>query len=88
VNNHISFATAAPAGVTPVVPTGSPLDSSILAEQLTYLLQHAQDCQGACPECARLERIAHVLLEPFHSAAYPVERSDSRAKCPAGFLEV
>jgi hypothetical protein len=38
----------------------------VMMEQLEFLLLHSrQGRHGACPECARLDRIGSVLLAPF-----------------------
>jgi len=44
----------------------------VLREQFGYLLEHAKICRSYCRECARLRRIAEILMEPFHSEQHSV----------------
>ena len=39
--------------------------AAILAEQLAYLLDHADFCPEECPQCERLRAVEEALLLPF-----------------------
>ena len=43
---------------------------AILAEQLSYLLNHAGSCPERCPDCARLRSVEEILLRPFRVKVY------------------
>jgi hypothetical protein len=47
--------------------TASPED--VMFEQLEWLLDHADEetCAPDCRDCARLEQVQRLLLEPFYS---------------------
>ncbi len=47
--------------------------ASILDEQLLYLMNHGP-CVAGCPECARLQRVAEILTEPFRTEQYTSPR--------------
>ena len=46
--------------------------AQVLREQFGYLLEHAKICRSHCRDCARLHRIAEILMEPFHSEQHRV----------------
>ena len=43
---------------------------AILAEQLAYLLDHADFCPEGCPDCARLRIVEEALLLPFREQEF------------------
>jgi hypothetical protein len=50
-------------------------EEDVMFDQLEWLLDHsAEPCAPGCPDCARLESVKRLLLEPFDLPAYPAPR--------------
>jgi hypothetical protein len=60
-----SKTTPAEAGRTKRLEIREVAMGAILAEQLSYLLDHVGSCLDDCPDCTRLRSVEQILLQPF-----------------------
>ena len=66
-----NFAAAPSATLSPMVANiREEARAAILAEQLSYLLDHNGQCPAGCPDCARMKRVEEALLQPFRVKVY------------------
>ena len=73
MSQHSSQSGMAPATARPpkVLPILEEARAAILAEQLAYLLDHADSCPADCPDCARMRAIEEILMRPFGVDVFP-----------------